>query len=396
LYRFLDENRTLTNTSRRLTDETEDEKAMDITLGYRQTFDKKGQELTAYFVYNINVDDEISNFRETGDFTPEVQQTLVDDGNREIIAKADYVYPISDDSRFEAGFRSSFERLDEDSRFFDLNNESGQLEYNALQSNHFVFDQHIYSLYSNYSNKYKSISYQVGLRAEQTVTIADQRTQNIKDDNSYFSLFPTVFVTKDFNPDNKLQFSYSRRINRPRSRFLNPFVDRSDRFNIRFGNPNLKPEYVNSLELGYLRYWGKSSLNATFFYRHTLDEIERFRQPTTVIVDGEPVPGNEVTFLNVSDNRSYGAELGFNHPVSDWWRLNGSVSGFRTQLNTTQGDTELSAARLSWNAKMNSTMTVWKDLDIQISGFYRAPMADIQGRMEQMFSTDLAMKKDVL
>ncbi|MDX5437194.1 MAG: outer membrane beta-barrel family protein, partial [Pontibacter sp.] len=43
-----------------------------------------------------------------------------------------------------------------------------------------------------------------------------------------------------------------------------------------------------------------------------------------------------------------------------------------------------------------STMTVWKDLDIQISGFYRAPMADIQGRMEQMFSTDLAMKKDVL
>ncbi|MDX5435851.1 MAG: outer membrane beta-barrel family protein, partial [Pontibacter sp.] len=249
---------------------------------------------------------------------------------------------------------------------------------------------------SNYSNKYKSISYQVGLRAEHTVTKSDQRTQNIRNDNSYFSLFPTVFITKDFNPDNKLQFSYSRRINRPRSRFLNPFVDRSDRFNVRFGNPNLKPEFVNSFELGYLRYWGKASLNVALFYRHNTDEIERFRQPTTVIVDGVPVPGNELTFLNVSDNRSYGTELGINYPIAKWWRLNGSVSGFRTQLSTVQGDTELSAARLSWNAKLNTTLTVLEDLDIQVSGFYRAPMADIQGRMEQMFSTDLAMKKDVL
>ncbi|MBC5992767.1 outer membrane beta-barrel family protein [Pontibacter cellulosilyticus] len=398
-YRFLDEDRLLTSTSTRSTDEVEDEKAMDITLGYRQTFEKKGQELTADVVYNTNVDDEISNFRETGGLAgqfAEVQQTLVDDANREVIAKADYVHPISEDSRFEAGFRSSFERLDEDSRFFDQNNESGQLEYNSNQSNHFVFDQYIYSLYSNYSNKYKSISYQVGVRAEQTVTKSDQRTQNIKNDNSYFSLFPTVFVTKDFNPDNKLQFSYSRRINRPRSRFLNPFVDRSDRFNTRFGNPNLKPEFVNSLELGYLRYWGTASINATLFYRHTLDEIERFRRPVEIIVDGEAVPANETTFLNISDNRSYGAELGFNYPATKWWSLNGSASAFRTQLSTTQGDTELSNAQFSWNSKLTSTVTVWEDLDIQISGFYRAPTADIQGRMEQMFSTDLAMKKDVL
>ncbi|GAB3193835.1 outer membrane receptor protein involved in Fe transport [Pontibacter aydingkolensis] len=398
-YRFLDENQRLASTSIRNTDEVEDEKAMDVTLGYRQTFDKKGQELTADFVYNTNIDDEISNFRETegleGRLT-EVQQTLVDDGNREIIAKADYVHPISENSRFEAGLRTSFERLDDDSRFFDLNNETGQLEYNINQSNHFVFDQHIYSLYSNYSNKYKSVSYQVGARAEQTVTKSDQRTQNIKDDNSYFSLFPTVFVTQDINDDNKVQFSYSRRINRPRSRFLNPFVDRSDRFNTRYGNPNLNPEFVNSLELGYLRYWGEASVNATLFYRHTMDEIERFRMPTTVIVDGEAVPGTETTFLNISDNRSYGAELGYNYPATKWWRLNGSVSAFRTQLSTTQGDTELSNAQFSWNSKLTSTMTVWKDLDIQLSGFYRAPTADIQGRMEQMFSTDLAMKKDVL
>ncbi|WP_299822437.1 TonB-dependent receptor [uncultured Pontibacter sp.] len=396
-YRFEDENRQLVSTTTRNTDEVEDEKAIDVTLGYRQTFDKKGQELTADLVYNTNIDDEIANFRQTQgtqSTLTEMQQTLVDDGNREIVAKADYVHPISEDSRFEVGFRSSFERLDEDSRFFDLNNETGQMEYNTAQSNHFVFDQHVYSVYTNYSNKYKSISYQVGVRAEQTVTKSDQRTQELKNDKSYFSLFPTVFVTKDFNPDNKLQFSYSRRINRPRSRFLNPFRDVSDPFSVQYGNPNLKPEFVNSLELGYLKYWGEASINATVFYRHTLDEIERFRLPTTFLVDGKPA--TETTFLNISDNKAYGAELGFNYPVAKWWRLNGSISGFRTQLNTGQGDTELSNAQLSWNSKLNSTFTVWEDLNIQLSGFYRAPMPDIQGRMEQMYSADLAMKKDVL
>lgn len=398
-YRFLDENHQLASTRTRLTEDVENEKAMDITLGYRQTFDKKGQELTADIVFNTNIDDEISIFRELNgqaEQVPEVQQTLVDDGNLEFVAKADYVYPISEDSRFEAGFRSSFERLDEDSRFFDMNNATGELAYNTNLSNHFVYDEQVYSLYSNYSNKYKSISYQVGVRAEHTIIKSDQRTQDLENDNSYFSLFPTVFVTNDFDDNNKLQFSYSRRINRPRSRYLNPFVDRSDPFNVDFGNPNLRPEFVNSLELGYLRYWGNASANATVFYRHTTDEIERFRTPTVIIVDGESVPGTETTFLNLSNNTSYGAELGFNYPVTQWWKLNGSISGFRTQLSTTQGDTELSNAQFSWNSKLNSTTTVWKDLDIQLSGYYRAPMADIQGRMEEMYSMDLAMKKDVL
>ncbi|TPE44999.1 outer membrane beta-barrel family protein [Pontibacter mangrovi] len=403
-YRFLDENRVLQNTSIRNTSETEDEKAMDLTLGYRQTFDRKGQELTADVVYNTNVDDEVALFkeREVGDNqNTEVQETLVDDGNYEFVTKADYVHPFSEDSRLEAGFRTSFERLDEDSRFFNLNEETGTMEYDMNQSNHFVYDEQVYSVYTNYSNRFKSITYQLGVRAEQTLTKADQRTSNEVYNNNYFSLFPTFFITNDFDEDNKVQFSYSRRINRPRSRFLNPFVDQSDRYNLYYGNPNLNPEFVNSLELGYLRYWGQASLNATVFYRHTTDEIERFRESTVVIlnpnsVDPDTIPATETTFINLSDNTSYGFELGMDYPVTKWWKVNASWSGFRTQLSTTQNDTELSSTQFSWSSRLNSNMTVWKDLDIQLSAFYRAPRNDIQGRMEEMFSADFGMKKDVL
>ncbi|MER2999067.1 TonB-dependent receptor domain-containing protein [Pontibacter populi] len=398
-YTFLEEDRELNDLRLRNTTEQEDEEAIDLTLGYRQTFAKKGQELTADIVYNTNVDDEISRFREASEIKPglpDAQETLVDDGNYEFVAKADYVHPITENSNLETGFRSTFERLDEDSRFFTKDPTTDELVFNNKMSNHFVFDEMVHAVYANYNNKFKTISYQLGVRAEQTNTTADQRTQNIKSDNDYFSLFPTLFITNDFDDNNKMQFSYSRRINRPRSRFLNPFVDRSDIYNVRYGNPNLKPEFVNSLELGYLRYFGDASLNSTVFYRHTTDEIERFRTDTLVIVDNDTIPGTQVTFLNLASNASYGVEFGVNYPVTNWWKLNASISGFRTELNTTQGDTELSSSRISWNTKLNSTMTVWKDMDIQLSGFYRAPSADIQGRMEQMFSADLGMKKDVL
>ncbi|GAB3826446.1 outer membrane beta-barrel family protein [Pontibacter rugosus] len=396
-YRFLDENRLLTRTRQRNAEETEDEQAIDLTLGYRQTFDRKGQELTADLVYNTNVDEEVSIFRELEqENLSEVQQTLVDDGNYEFVAKADYVHPITENSRLEAGFRSTFERLDEDSRFYNYDFGSNQFMYNDTSSNHFVYDELVHAVYANYSNKFKTISYQVGLRAEQTYTTSDLRTADFQDENNYFSLFPTLFITNDFDDNNKIQFSYSRRINRPRSRFLNPFVDRSDIFNINYGNPKLKPEFVNSLELGYLRYWGNASLNSSIFYRQTTDEIERFRRPSSTLVTDTGEPGTETTFINLSDNTAYGFEFGANYPVTNWWKLNASWSGFRTELNTTQDDTELNNAQFSWNAKLNSNMTVWKDLDIQLSGFYRSPSADIQGRMEEMFSTDLGMKKDVL
>lgn len=395
LYRFLGAGRQVIGERTRLTEDTEDGFNMDLNLGYRQTFERKGQELTADLVYANNYDEEGSDFREEYLGRRSRQSTTTDDQNTRVTAQLDYVHPISDDSQVEAGFRSSFQRLDEDSRFFSYDFEADRPVFNDTLSNHFVYDEQVHAVYANYSNKYKSFSYQLGLRAEQTFTTSDQRTTNQEYRNDYFSLFPSIFLTHDINDDNKVQFSYSRRINRPRSRYLNPFVDRTDKFDVDFGNPRLNPEFINSLELGYLKYWGSSSVNLSTFYRHTTDQIQRLRQTAEVTEDDETYTRLETTFLNLSTSSSYGVELSATHAVGKWWRLNGSVSGFRTALNDTQGDTELSNQQFSWNSRLNSTMTVWKDLDIQLNAYYRAPMATLQGRMEQLFSLNLDRKSVV-
>jgi outer membrane receptor protein involved in Fe transport len=395
--RNLDGNRQLTRLNTRDTRGTEDDGVVDYNLGYRRTFDQKGREWTADLTYMQRTSDEqddITQHTTLEDGMPvdkvNRQRTISDDRSRRIVAQTDYVHPISEDSRLEAGFRSSFQLLDNDNKFFGYAPETNQWLLNSNVTNHFVYDEQVHAVYSNYSNKIRDVSFQLGLRAEQTATKSDQRTQNKVVRNDYFSLFPSVFVTKDFAKDNKVQLSYSRRINRPRAWFLNPFIDYSDTLNIRSGNPELLPEFINSYELGYLKYWDNSSFNTTVFYRRTNDQIQRFRT-------FDPASGvTSTTFLNLASGSSYGIELvGTYNPVK-WWRLNASLSGFRVELNDVQGDTELSNDQWTWNSKLNSSMTVWKDLAIQVSADYRAPMADIQGQMQEMYAVDLGLKKDVL
>ncbi|SIQ60408.1 outer membrane beta-barrel family protein [Pontibacter lucknowensis] len=398
LNRNLDGEMNLTRLNLRETRGTEDDGVMDYNLGYRRTFDQKGREWTADVIYTERFSDEVDNImqRTTLDMGLPVdrmnqQRITSDDKTRRIVAQSDYVHPINEDSRFEAGYRSSFQLLDNDNKFFDLNPETNQWLINDNVTNRFVYDEQVHALYSNYSNKIGSVSFQAGLRAEQTLTKSDQRTQdNGVFRNDYFSLFPSVFVTKDFSPESKVQFSYSRRINRPRAWSLNPFIDYSDTLNIRSGNPELLPEFINSYELGYLKYWDNTSFNTTVFYRRTNDQIQRFR--TFDAATGV----TSTTFLNLASGSSYGVELVGTYNPYKWWRLNASVSGFRVELNDAGGDTELSNDQWTWNSKLNSTMTVWKDLAIQVSANYRAPMADIQGQMQEIYAVDLGLKKDVL
>ncbi len=395
-YRGLDGNRNLDSLATRSTVGTEKDHVIDLNLGYRRTFDRKGQELTADVTYYLHTE------KETGDFTqrtllqggaplqtlPLLQNTDADNNRSRLLVQSDYVHPISENSSVEAGFRSSLQRMGNDSRFFNTIPESGTRQLNTTASNNFVYDEHIHAVYGNYSNKLKNLSFQVGLRAEQTYTTSDQRTQQLVFNNKYFSLFPSLFLTQELANDNTVQFSYSRRINRPNAWNLNPFIDYTDPVNIRAGNPLLLPEYINSAELGHLKYWGNSSFNSTVFYRRINDQIQRFRTFEQGVT--------YTSFINLSNSSSYGVEFVGTHNPYKWWRMNASVSGFRVELNDTQGDTELSNNQLSWNAKYNSTFTVWNDLAIQVSANYRSPMVDIQGRMEQIFSADLGMKKDVL
>ena len=107
-----------------------------------------------------------------------------------------------------------------------------------------------------------------------------------RNDRTYTNLFPSLFLGYEFNEGSSIQLSYSKRISRPRFWDLNPFFTFADARNIFSGNPNVDPEFTDSYEIGYLRFWDKASITSSIYYRHTTGVIQRIQ--TLLEEDGEP------------------------------------------------------------------------------------------------------------
>ena len=142
-------------------------------------------------------------------------------------------------------------------------------------ADNYKYKDQVYAAYGNFAHSFNKWGYQLGLRAESsyyTGTLVDIDTSFT---NDYpFVLFPSAFLTYKLNEDDNLQVSFTRRINRPNFFQLIPFADFSDSLQISIGNPNLKPEFTNSLELSYQNVFAKGhNLLTSVYYKRSTDLI---------------------------------------------------------------------------------------------------------------------------
>lgn len=397
VYRFENSNREINQLITRTTDEEENGSGFDYTLGMRKTFDKKDRLLSFDATMSTSTSDQLSLFNQTT--TNALGVPLADalfqrntrlNNNQVAVMQLDFTEPLKNNAKFETGLKYTSRLLDGDFQFENRLGDSQEWVVNPLLSNRFVYDERTSAAYVNYGKEEKKWSYQVGLRLENTDLTTEQRTTGEVANQNYTYLFPSAFLNYNLNPAQKMQVNYTRRINRPWVRALNPFVDISDPLNIRFGNPNLRPELINSFELSHLWYGKSTSLTSTAFYRATTDNVTRYRR---LREDGV----TEQTYLNLANSSSYGVEFVLNQDITRWWKANGNFSYF---MATIQGDPNtpdvLTRSNSSWNARVNSNMTIMKGFDTQVSINYRSPFIVPQGEIKSFFNVDLGVKKDVL
>lgn len=381
------------------------ESGIDANLNYKKKFEKRGQELSASFQYSNSIENNTlnivqrdldfnnnplpgNNYREN-DYTNERFDSYS--------IQADYTHPLKEDianptktkSKFEVGFKSLFRKTDSDFKVEDYDYTTNSFLPNNFLSNDFLYKEQIHAVYGTFDNNYKNFGYQIGLRLEEAITRSEQKVTNSVYDNNYFSWFPNIFMKQGISTTTEAQISFTRRINRPRLQNLNPFVDYSDPQNLRYGNPYLKPEYINGVELGFVKYLTTVALTSSVFYRITEDVITRY-----ITVDSNGI--STMTPKNLNKATSYGLELIGNGSLTKWWYFNASASYFRTLLDGNLNSTELNNSGYSWTAKLVSNMTFPKIIDVQLSMFLQGKNVTPQGYTEPMFSADLAFKKDFL
>ena len=373
----------------------------DLNLDFVQKFKKPKQELTFNFGYSNgdNNNDQTYSTTTTNRNNIPINENLSlqrvfnrgDNSNYNI--QTDYTMPVGKAGKLEAGYRSQI-RLAGNNQYADsiLTNTSIYIQNNKLINNFDSKDQ-VHALYLNYQNQIKDFGYQLGLRAEDARldTHLDGYTNNILTSNEgnihYKRLYPSVFLTQKLKGDNQVQLSYTRRVNRPRPWDTNPFLDVSDPFNYRGGNPNLLPEDVHSFELGYSKYWKKVTLTSSLYFRQTNDVIQRVRS--------SPVNGIITTIpQNLSRQINSGLELIGRFDLV-------KALNFTTNVNLYQakfaGDTRFdipTSSGFSWNANLTANLTVVKNLSVQVRGDYRAPEVMAQGKRNAMYGIDGGAKYD--
>jgi ferric enterobactin receptor len=169
--------------------------------------------------------------------------------------------PLSKTAKLETGVRAAFRSRVNVNDNYLYNDSARQYLIIPSATSNYTNTDNVYAAYATYSNSIKDFSYKIGLRAESSNYTGALTNTGETFKNSYpVSLFPSVFLSRKLNNRQELQLSYSRRINRPNFFQLIPFTDYTDKLNITRGNPNLVPEFTQSLELSYLKTFRKNIL----------------------------------------------------------------------------------------------------------------------------------------
>lgn len=394
----------LEGTSTRYSRQTEDDFGYDLNLDFKKEFKRPGEVLTFNGAYGRNKEDGVNTFNQafSNPLSPADRQIndTYERGNN-INLQLDYTRPINEDSKFEAGYRTTIEQDDESqiSTRFDPASNRFLPDYNV--SNKFNLEEIVHAGYFNYQNKLnKNLGYQIGLRAEQAYlnTVTENVNPTTPENErftpgrlDYFRVYPSIFLTQSFSNEQQLQLSYTRRVNRPNGWQVNPFINISDPLNIRQGNPNLKPEDIHSFELGYTREIGNTTLTSSIYHRRVNDVIQSITQR----IEGS----NAATiseWRNISKNESTGFELISKSGIGKAVDVTGNLNVF---YNRFEGATEFNLPPregINWDANLSTNIRFSKALSAQIRADYRAPRVLAQGRSIGNFATDAALRWSIL
>lgn len=417
---FRDDAKAITGMNDRFTDGSFFFRNYTSQIGFKHLFAQPNKEWTADFNYNRS-----KNGRNGGFTTqqqnaagvpvgsPLVQSNTTDGKTTFITMQTDFVNPIGEKGKFEAGAKATIRDYSSIYDVFDKDNATGDNVFNPVLSNDYKYNEQLYAVYANYAGAVKNFGYQAGLRVEQYIYAGEIPSENQKfePNKAKPGFFPSVYLSQKMNEDQELQLNYSRRVNRPNFFQLIPYRDYSDPLNQREGNPNLKPEFTNSIEFSYAKMWGAHNFLGSLYYRNTNNLISTISEPigTDTLLN---------RYVNANKNMSYGAELTGKVQVIKTWDLTANVNLFQTELNVITDKESYKNRGFAWLAKLNSETRFPWNITFQVNATYQAPAiampqgsgggrgggpggmgmasASAQGRIKGFSGVDVAVKKDFL
>lgn len=345
-----------------------------VQLSYKHLFPNAGHEITADVNYNKsknerNTDISTDYFSMPGkQFYRTYDQYQAGNGeNSFIVFQTDYTNPISQNSKLEAGARASIRDMKSSNQFFYRMGSNGWV---PAPGSNVIFNStdQIYAAYANFQNKINKFGYQLGLRVESSDYTGELPIKGETFTIEFpVSLFPSVFLSQKFSDLEELQLNYTRKINRPNFWQLFPFVDSSDILNVSTGNPALKPEFTNSVELAYSKtFKNRDNFIASLYFKHTNNLITAFQFIDTSVSKYGVIN----SYINANQAFVTGLELIGKNKITSFWDLTSNLNLFTAKIDApNQPSQDLFP---SYTIKLNNAFKLPKNISFQLSGDYQS------------------------
>ncbi len=328
----------------------EDEK-IDVNLDYLK-YDNKNPSY-----YKIESEDESGNTfpGEEIDATKSTPITIY-------VGTLDYSGQLGTNLKLEAGIKGTVTRFMNDVGVSYLDTGVWRID-DELTNN--------YSLNENISAAYTSVNYKIsdkssivaGLRYEYMNSVLDSETEKRIVDLHYGKFFPTVYYSNRLNENGTLQFSYSKRIDRPSINQLAPFVLLLTPETFVIGNEKLLPAISHILKTDY-QY---KTVIFSVSYTNTQDAISRF-QPKY----DEETDRQYYTSQNLDHQNTISAMISIPVKVAEWWKMQNNFNWIWQRVITNYEGEELDITQSNYRVNTIQSFTLIKRFTAEISGFYQS------------------------
>ena len=184
----------------------------------------------------------------------------------------------------------------------------------------FYYRRQTHSPYVQVNDRFGPLLFDAGLRIDHVIDDMDLPTITSRH-KRYTELYPSTHLAYTTNKAGTFTLGYSRRTNRPGIWKLEPYITYEDYHTRIIGNPDLKSEYIHSMELAWRKMFGKTQVTATIYARRrtgVVDYVRRAYEPG-VTLD---------SIINAGNGWRKGLELQVTTKPTKWWQLtaNGDLS----------------------------------------------------------------------
>lgn len=264
-----------------------------------------------------------------------------------------------------------------------------------------TYKELIPAVYGNYIFENKKWEAELGVRIEYVKIQYDVNPNHSvykSDGYDYTQPFPNLRVAYKLNDNNKISLFFNRRVDRPNEVDIRIFPKYDDAEIIKVGNPALRPQFTNSIEMGYKTIWKNGSLYNAIYHK--------FADGTITRISSTASPSNLIyaTFQNVNKSYNTGLELVLNQEISKLYSFNVNINTYHNQIDAFTVENKYPSANIfsavkqelfSGNIKVNNTFRFLKNIDAQLTTIYLAPDIIPQGKIKSRFSLDFGLKKAI-